>query len=79
MPLFVPSIYRHEQPVASTIWTIPHNLGTNGSQGVPVVDVYITELGQTYKIIPASVTRLTMHTIQLTFSSAKAGFAIVLI
>lgn len=79
MPLFVPSMHRHEQTEPSSVWTINHNLGTNGGQGIPVVDVYVTDNGQTYKILPAAVTLLTKQTVQLTFSTDTVGFAIILI
>lgn len=79
MPLFVPSIFRHEQTEAASVWTITHNLGGNGGQGIPVVDVYVTDNGQTSKILPAAVTLLSKQTVQLTFSTDQVGFAIVLI
>lgn len=75
----VPSIYRHTQSVASTTWTIVHNLGGNGGQGVPAVDVLVPINGVDTKIMPDQITKTDSNTVTVTFSTARTGTAIVIV
>ena len=85
MSRVIPSIYRHTQAVASATWTITHNLGGNGSTGIPIVDCYVTDNGHPSKIIPASVTIPLVNNLSdknsvvVTFSTPRAGEAIVVV
>jgi hypothetical protein len=79
MGLLIPAVYRHTQDVASDTWTIVHNLGSNGGQGLPIVDVAIDVNGTPSKIIPADVTKVDANTVVVTFGSALAGSAIVIV
>lgn len=79
MSRVIPAIYRHTQATASALWTIPHNLGGNGSQGIPIVDCYVTDNGYPSKIIPASVEIIDKNTVHVTFSAARAGEALVVV
>lgn len=79
MPAFIPSIYRYVQAVAESTWVITHNLATNGSDGVPIVDAYITVNGATQKVIPSSVTMNSPNQVTLVFNQAYAGEAIVIV
>ena len=65
--------YSHTQTDASTLWTIVHNLGS-----YPIVDVYTTaDDASVQKILPAGVSYVDANTVQVTFTSARAGFATV--
>jgi hypothetical protein len=75
----IPAIYRHTQATAALIWEISHNLGGNGSQGVPIVDCYITDNGYPSKIIPSRVEIVDRNTVWVTFSTARAGEAIIVV
>jgi hypothetical protein len=79
MALMVPSIYRHTQDTAALTWTVQHNLGGGQGEGIPVVDVFIDEGGQDSKMIPASVEIIDRNSLLLTFSVARAGFAVVIV
>lgn len=80
MGLFNPSCYRHTQSTASTTWTIIHNLNGNGSDGIPVVDVIVDDgTGKMVKMMPASITKVDSSTVELTFSVARAGLAVVIV
>lgn len=79
MPMFSPSIFRHEQETPAVTWTITHNLGMNGSQGIPIVDVYLDNGGDLTKIIPSNCEIIDENTVQLTFGIARAGFAVVIV
>lgn len=75
------SAYKHLQTAPATTWTIPHNLcqGTN-LQGIPVVDVIVDDgLGGLTKIMPSSVTIIDANTVSLEFTSARSGYAVVII
>ena len=77
--MFVPSIYRHEQDVPSATWTINHNIGANGSTGLPIVDTFIQENGFDEKIIPVSVKMINSNTVEIEFSIPRAGFAVIIV
>jgi len=79
MALMVPSIYRHTQDTAALTWTVQHNLGGGQGQGVPIVDVFINDNGQDSKMIPAGVEIIDRNSLLLTFSVARAGFAVVIV
>lgn len=64
--------YDHEQAVASTAWTINHNLG-----GYPIADAYVMYEGDMQRILPSAVTYVDENTCTLTFAIARAGFASV--
>lgn len=64
--------HRFEQSTPATVWTINHNLGV-----YPVVDAFVTYEGELQKIIPSAVTFIDTNTVQLSFSTAQAGFATV--
>ncbi len=74
-----PSIYRHEQSTPATVWTIVHNLGTNGGNGIPVVDAFIDNGGDLTKVIPSNVEMINNNTVELTFTVAREGFAVVIV
>lgn len=75
-----PSIYKHVQASAATVWTVAHNTGTGGGgTGVPIVDVFISNNGETVKIIPLRVEYLDANTVEIEFSVATAGTAIVIV
>jgi hypothetical protein len=79
MPLFSPSIYRHEQTTPASVWTIVHNLGNNGSQGIPMVDAAIDLGGTLTKVIPSKTEMIDKNTVELTFTVAQSGFAMVIV
>lgn len=80
MPRFIPSIYRHEQSTASTVWTIVHNLGTNGGQGVPVVDVSVDVGGTLTKILPNKIEAPNYNTVVIEFDGdAYTGVATIIV
>ena len=65
--------YKHTQDVASTTWTINHNLGANA----PCVDIWVDVGGTLTKIIPESVVVTSPAVTTITFSSAYAGEAYI--
>lgn len=80
MPMFIPSIYRHEQSTAATVWTIVHNRATNGGQGVPVVDVLVDVGGTLTKIMPSKIEAPNYNTVVIEFDGgAYAGVATVIV
>lgn len=68
----IATVYKHEQDVPSTTWTIQHYL-----HGYPIVDVYVTHNAELQKIIPKSVTYLDDISCLITFSIPYAGYATV--
>ncbi len=78
MGRIVPAAYRHDQPTASTEWTIVHSLGGGGGL-IPIVDVFVDVDGLVQKIIPASIEIIDATTVKVTFSVDRAGFAVVLV
>lgn len=79
MPTFNPSIFRYTQATPAQTWSINHGLGGNGSQGIPIVDVFIQDGGQTVKMIPGSVTIIDVNNVEIGFAEARAGFALVIV
>lgn len=63
----ITSSYTHEQAVASTTWTIVHNLGTSA----PSYHCYIDNT----QIIPWKAEATDDNTLVLTFTQAFAGTA----
>lgn len=63
--------YTHTQAVASSTWTINHNL----HQAAPVVDIWIDLDGVSTYIIPQSVTAPNDNTAVVEFSIPRAGIA----
>jgi hypothetical protein len=62
--------FNFTQTVGSTTWTINHGLDTR----TPLVDVYDSSYNQ---LIPATIVSTDVNTVQITFSTAQAGFAII--
>lgn len=76
---FIPSIFRYTQTTPSTDWVIEHNLGTNGSTGVPIVDVYMNLNGQKTKVIPNITTMNNKNSITVIFNEPQTGEAVVIV
>lgn len=68
-------VYRHTQSVASTTWSITHNLDTPS----PVVDVWILQGSPAVytKVIPQNVSYPDNNSVTITFSTAQTGRAII--
>ena len=64
--------YDHVQAIASTVWTINHNLG-----GYPIADAYVMYEGDLQRILPSAVTYVDENTCTMTFVTPRAGFASV--
>lgn len=80
MGLCIPSIYRHTQAVASDTWVITHNLGSNGSQGIPIVDIFITDGdGAILKIIASGVQITSANVVTVVFSEPRSGEAVIIV
>lgn len=79
MPIFHPSIFRYEQNTPATDWVIQHNLGNNGSTGVPMVDVYMMLDGSLQKVSPEIVTMNDKNSVTVTFKQPQTGFAVVIV
>jgi hypothetical protein len=62
--------FNFTQAVGSTTWTVNHGLDTR----TPLVDVYDSSYNQ---LIPATIVSTDVNTVQITFSTAQAGFAII--
>ena len=62
--------FGYTQSPGSTTWTIVHGLNTR----IPLVDVYDSSYNQ---LIPAGVVSIDANTIEITFSTAQAGYAII--
>lgn len=60
--------YSHVQSVASTTWTVNHNLGRK-----PIFDVFVYNSGDLVKIIPQSIEYTDDNTIIITFSQNRTG------
>jgi hypothetical protein len=62
--------YRHVQTVASSTWTVVHNLGTVALQ----ITTYLDDGGGTFtKIIPRYERILNANTVEIDFSTAFTG------
>lgn len=62
--------FNFSQPTLSNTWIINHNLDTL----TPLVNVYDLSYHQ---LIPADINAISANTIEITFSSPRAGYAIV--
>jgi hypothetical protein len=62
--------YTHNQDVASSTWTINHNLGAE-----PAVDVSLVINGQSQKAFPLSITHPSENSTVITWSIARTGTA----
>lgn len=62
--------FNFTQAVGSTTWTINHGLDTR----TPLVDIYDSSYNQ---LIPATIVSTDVNTVQITFSTAQTGYAIV--
>jgi hypothetical protein len=58
---------------------IEHNLHGGGSDGTPIVDVFVTEGGNTVKIMPTSITKTSQGTVTIAFSAPRSGEAIIIV
>jgi len=65
--------YIHTQSVASTTWTITHGLATQ----TPVVDCWVDVSGTDTLIIPVDVVATSSSVVTITFSTPRAGRAMV--
>ena len=79
MSRVIPSIYRHTQAVEANVWQITHNLGGNGSQGIPIVDCFIIDNGVPSKIIPSLVEKVDLNTVYITFAAPRSGEAVIIV
>lgn len=69
--------HRHTQAVASTTWTVVHNLGVS-MPFIAEASFFIDIGGGVYKpIIPADITYTSPNQLTVTFSNPEAGYAIV--
>jgi len=76
LPIWIPltntiNTFLHDQTVASTVWTITHNLNTVS----PLVQVYDENH---LMLIPDSVEPLSNNAIRITFSNNQIGTAILM-
>jgi hypothetical protein len=74
----IPGVYRHSQAIAMDTWTIKHNLGSNGTKGVPIVDVTVTDSGKVQKLIPAGVEIVDKDNLIIRFSAPRSGSATII-
>jgi len=66
--------YIHTEATPSILWTVPHNLGTLS----PCVDVWVDDgFGNTVKMLADSVTAIDANTVEIGFTVAKDGQAMV--
>lgn len=68
--------FRHNQAVASTTWTISHNLSAPAPFHVEA-SFFVNTVGGVKPILPLDVTYTNANQIVVTFSSAESGHAIV--
>lgn len=68
----IATVYRHEQSVAATTWTITHGL-----KDYPIIDVFVDYQGEIHKIIPSEITYVDQNTCTVTFTTDYSGFATV--
>ena len=76
MTKLIPSVYRHMQVTPSTTWTIVHNLSGGGAM-FPIVDILASIGGNTVKVMPLAITKIDNNTVEVTFTTAQAGEAVV--
>jgi hypothetical protein len=79
MPMVIPSVYRHTQSTPATEWVVQHNLGGNGSQGVPMVEVLWDDGISLKKLVPAGIEMTDRNTVTIRFNSARTGQAIIVV
>lgn len=60
----------HLQPVASTLWTIVHNLGSENISGVHVIEGSTND-----QVFPDNVEVIDINTIEISFTEAMSGKA----
>lgn len=77
--IFHPTVYRHDQPSASDTWVVAHNLGGNGSTGVPIVDVFVNYDGELQKIIPSRIEIIDANNVEIGFTVPYDGYAVVVV
>lgn len=65
--------YKHTQSVASSTWTIVHNLGKK-----PIVDVVININGVNAVVNPISIIHTDDNTLTISFSSPRSGTALLI-
>lgn len=71
-----PAMYTHTQTEPATVWTITHNLGGNGSS-VPIVDVLVPYGDALQKVLPLSIIPIDENTVEVSFSIARVGKAVI--
>lgn len=64
----------HVQSVASLLWTVVHNLNTETFSGVHVIDD-----GTNGQVFPDNVVAVDVNTIEISFSCAMSGRAMVVL
>lgn len=74
----IPNLYTHVQDTAASEWDIQHNLGGNGTTGMPIVDVFIDNNGDLEKVI-AQVEIVDVNNIKVIFSNSHTGKAIIIV
>ncbi len=60
----------HLQPVASTLWTVVHNLNTEDISGVHVIDD-----GTNLQVFPDQIVVVDVNTIEISFTAMMSGKA----
>lgn len=65
---------KYEQESPATTWTITHGLDTE----CPIVDIYVLHEGDYKKFWPLGVSVVDPATVEVTFTSATAGYATVM-
>lgn len=66
--------YNHAQVTPAATWTIVHNMG-----GLCAVDAYLNINGEDQKVIPAEINYVDSNTMEVVFSSAQSGYAVVIL
>jgi hypothetical protein len=79
MSKVVTAVYRHTQTTPSTLWTVNHNLGGNGGDGIPAVDVIVDHNGTMTKMMPSQITIVDKNTVTISFTVARSGKAVVIV
>ena len=64
------SVFSYHQTASAVTWSISHNLNTY----TPIIQVYDDSYNQ---IIPASISGSSVNTVQITFSTAETGYAVL--
>lgn len=66
-------VYKHEQPTESLVWDVNHGLNT----AIPYCTVWVNVDGVNTVIIPAEIRIISSNECTITFSSPRAGAAII--